>query len=263
MWKYTDPPSTAIMIGKHDNAVRCLKYVPEMNCVVTGSWDKSIRIWDPRMPNQWISNTHVSERVYAMDVKQGKIVAGTADKHIHSFDDLRNMGVKVQYPSPLQYQTRCISIFNDLQGFAVGCIEGRVQIEYFNEIYKRVNNAPKASTDKSFAFKCHRHDSDIYTINAIDFHPHNTFCTAGSDGVFTWWDKDSKHRLGTFEKYKKQQSISAIKFNSGGNLMAYALSYDWSKGSSGNPNAALNKVFIHRIDDAEIRPKAQTGASRR
>lgn len=262
MWKFTDPPTSAAIIGNHDQPIRCLKFVPEHNLVVTGSWDKSIRIWDLRSPSP-VSNTHVSERVYAMDVKGGKVVVGTADKHIHAFDAIQNMSVKSQFPSPLAWQTRCISIFNDLQGFAVGCIEGRVQIEYFNEIYKRVNNAPKASTDKSFAFKCHRHDSDIYTINAIDFHPHNTFCTAGSDGVFCWWDKDSKHRLGTFEKYKKQQSISAVKFNSGGNLMAYALSYDWSKGSSGNPNAALNKVFIHRIDDAEIRPKAQTGASRR
>ena len=37
------------------------------------------------------------------------------------------------------YQTRCVSIFNDKQGFASGSIEGRVAIENFNELGKKRN----------------------------------------------------------------------------------------------------------------------------
>ena len=59
---------------------------------------------------------------------------------------------------------RCISIFPDQQGFAVGSIKGRVGIEYFNGQaakqasastgYKPASayNQPK----QGFAFKCHR-----------------------------------------------------------------------------------------------------------
>lgn len=58
---------------------------------------------------------------------------------------------------------RCVSIFPDQKGFAVGSIEGRVGIEYFSEQaakaqtpggYKPVNTYGGAKL--SFAFKCHR-----------------------------------------------------------------------------------------------------------
>jgi len=35
-----------------------------------------------------------------------------------------------------QYQTRCVSIFADGMGFALGCIEGRVALEYFADMNK-------------------------------------------------------------------------------------------------------------------------------
>ena len=45
------------------------------------------------------------------------------------------------------------------------------------------------------------HTQDIYAVNAICFHKqHGTFCTAGSDGTFNFWDKDAKQRLKNFSK---------------------------------------------------------------
>ena len=38
-------------MGYHDNAIRCVHYSPEMNMVITGSWDASIKLWDTRVPN--------------------------------------------------------------------------------------------------------------------------------------------------------------------------------------------------------------------
>ena len=57
----------------------------------------------------------------------------------------------------------------------------------------------QASKSKySFAFRCHRDKDLIYPINAIDTHPSNeyqhAFVTAGSDGMFTVWDKDKRTR---------------------------------------------------------------------
>jgi WD40 repeat protein len=53
-----------------------------------------------------------------------------------------------------------------------------------------------AAQSKNFTFKCHREQTDIYAVNDIKFHPtHGTFVTAGADGVFNFWDKDSKQRL--------------------------------------------------------------------
>ena len=38
-------------------------------------------------------------------------------------------------------------------------------------------------------------------VNAISFHPQwGTFVTAGSDGAYNFWDKDSKQRLKAMQK---------------------------------------------------------------
>lgn len=46
------------------------------------------------------------------------------------------------------------------------------------------------------AVACRRDNSEIYAVNTIKFHPvHGTFATAGGDGTYNFWDKDSKQRL--------------------------------------------------------------------
>jgi len=80
----------------------------------------------------------------------------------------------------------------------------------------------------NFSFKCHRENSNVYAINAISFHPiYGTFSTAGSDGTFNFWDKDSKQRLKQFTNFN--MPITATSFNKNGSIFAYALGYDWSK----------------------------------
>ena len=86
----------------------------------------------------------------------------------------------------------------------------------------------------NFSFRCHRdgapaaRDSSVYAVNAISFHPiFGTFATAGSDGGFTFWDKDSKQKLKVFNK--QLGPISTAAFNRTGTIYAYAVSYDWSK----------------------------------
>lgn len=58
--------------------------------------------------------------------------------------------------SPLQYQTRCVSIFHDMTGFAIGGIEGRVALEYFDEFQF------KGKTCKSVCFRFFIHQSFLF-----------------------------------------------------------------------------------------------------
>ena len=53
-------------------------------------------------------------------------------------------------------------------------------------------NGAKAQS-KNFVFKCHRDGSNVHSVNSIDFHHYGTFCTAGSDGTFCWWDKEARY----------------------------------------------------------------------
>lgn len=67
-----------------------------------------------------------------------------------------------------------------------------------------------------------------FKVNAISFHPvHGTLATVGSDGRFSFWDKDARTKLKTSEQL--DQPITACCFNHNGNIFAYASSYDWSK----------------------------------
>ena len=65
-------------------------------------------------------------------------------------------------------------------------------------------------------------------VNDIAFHPvHGTLSTVGSDGRFSFWDKDARTKLKTSDQF--DQPITTCAFNAQGNIFGYASSYDWSK----------------------------------
>lgn len=261
MWNPTQGTTTQT-IGQHDQPIRSMRFVPSLNVLVTGSWDKTVRVWDCRQPTPAMSIT-LNERVHCMDVKGEAMVVGTADKNMHVFNVADGFKKLAEYQSPLAFQTRTVSIFNDRSGYAIGCIEGRVAVEYFSEMGKK-GVTPTAKDPKSlnFVFKCHRQkrdeatgNTDIYSVNDIAFHPLNTFCTAGSDGTLALWDKDSKNRLKSFDRFRGVCPISCCTFNAQGTLLFYAVSYDWSRGVEHNNPAAGNNVYIHHTKPDEIQPK--------
>jgi len=185
------------------------------------------------------------ERVYALDLVFPNLVVGVADRRL-LFYNLNNPHQHIKdSTSTLKWQTRCISCFPSGTGYAIGSIEGRVGIQYFDE----------KENQNGFSFKCHREGNNIYAVNAISFHPlYGTFSTSGSDGTFNFWDKDSKSRLKGFASVGT--SIIASDFNSTGTIFAYAASYDWSKGYIQYPqSSSKNAVYLHAVKDDDIKPK--------
>lgn len=84
-----------------------------------------------------------------MDVSYPYLVAGTAERQIQVIN-LTNPTVlfrvcdtifalftayhfKQELVNPLKWQTRVVSCFPDAKGVAIGSIEGRVAIQYFDE----------------------------------------------------------------------------------------------------------------------------------
>ncbi len=256
MWNVTQGPGAVQTIGRHDQPVRCMKWLPDLNCLATASWDKSIRLWDCRQPTPALS-IQLNERVYAMDAVGKIMVAGTADNRVHCWPDVTNYNQKVEC-QPMSHQTRSISIFADRAGFAVGSIEGRVAIEYFEELQYKNSPRPPEHKSQNFLFKCHRQDanlSNIYAVNCIDFHPTNKFLTAGSDGDIIWWDKDARNRLTSANRFKRDVPISAAKFSPNGGTMIYAMSYDWSQGAENAPKFSANAIVHHSVKPEEIASK--------
>ncbi|KAF9426015.1 hypothetical protein BGZ94_007017 [Podila epigama] len=234
--------------AKHDQPIKALRWI-DPNIVATGGWDKQLKYWDIRQQTP-ISSVQLSDRLYSMDIYDKLLVAATADMSIAIYN-MNNPTVPFRtLPSPLKMQTRVVSCFTTGGGFAVGSIEGRVAIQY----------SDVKDSQGNFSFKCHRdgapaaRDSSVYAVNAISFHPiHGTFATAGSDGGFTFWDKDSKQKLKMFPK--QNGPISAATFNRNGNIYAYAVSYDWSRGYSGAGADAKNSIMLCPVQEADIKPR--------
>lgn len=110
MWNVTQGTNSQ-NIGKHDGPINKCKFIPDLNIVVTSSWDKTIRAWDCRQPNPALTLT-LSDRIYVMDARGQAMVAGTADKKISVYDIRANKAMH-EYNSPLQYQLRSCSIYSD------------------------------------------------------------------------------------------------------------------------------------------------------
>jgi mRNA export factor len=241
------PNNVAPQIGVHDTPVKAVGFLRSTNLVVLGGWDRKLKFWDTRTPTP-VGVFDMPERVYDLDVRDNLMVVATAGRHIIAYDVTGQPREHTRMESPLKFQSRCVACFPDSTGFAVGSIEGRVGIHYLQKVPGK----------ESFAFKCHRQDSNVYSVNAISFqNQFATFSTVGSDGVVNFWDKDNKQRLKGFGAIER--TIPCASFNTQGNLFAYASSYDWSKGSMHVQQG--NEIFIHYVQEEEIRPKSKKPSS--
>ena len=39
-------------VRQHEAAIRCVEFCPDVNAVITGSWDMRVKLWDPRTPRE-------------------------------------------------------------------------------------------------------------------------------------------------------------------------------------------------------------------
>ncbi|XP_048643367.1 mitotic checkpoint protein BUB3-like [Marmota marmota marmota] len=232
--------------GTHDAPIRCVEYCPEVNVMVIGSWDQTVKLWDPRTPCN-AGTFSQPEKVYTLSVSGVWLIVGSAGRRVLVWD-LRNMGYVLQRrESSLKYQTRCIRAILNKQGYVLSSIEGPVAVEYLD---------PSPEVQKKYAFKCHRlkenNIEQIYPVNAISFHNiHNTFATGGSDGFVNIWDPFKKKRLCQFQRYPT--SIASLAFSNDGTTLAIASSYMYEMHDTEHPE---DGIFIRQVTDAETNPKS-------
>ncbi|EFN64129.1 mRNA export factor [Camponotus floridanus] len=244
----------SMQVAAHDAPIRTCHWIKasSYSCLMTGSWDKTLRFWDLRSPKPAMT-INLPERCYCADVDYPMAVVGTAARGLIVYQLEGSPREYKPVELSLKYQYRCVAIFRDKKkvptGFAIGSTEGRVAIHHLN-----------LSTKENFTFKCHRTNGtpngyqDIYAVNDIAFHPvHGTVATVGGDGTFGFWDKDARTKLKSSETM--EQPITCCCFNHNGQIFAYAVSYDWSKGHEYYNPAKKNQIFLRPCYD-ELKPKA-------
>jgi mRNA export factor len=243
--------------------------------IITAGWDRALNFWDPRAPAKQ-AEVALPERVFCMDVRGNDMVVCTAPENtgaagmasrVHIFD-LRQYQAPVRsVPSPLKYQSRTVRIFADNQLYALGSIEGRCRI---NALRAGDDAGTQAGDPQnralSFAFRCHRDGKLIYPVNAIDCYPNPdplrspVFATAGSDGVVTLWNRRERSKIKDVsvdpsgqvagpegQQVKLRQPVTDVKFNAEGTLLAYAASYDWSRGPENYDKTAPPYIYLKNL----------------
>eukprot|EP00030_Apusomonadida_sp_AF-17_P006957 a692_22.p1 GENE.a692_22~~a692_22.p1 ORF type:complete len:351 (+),score=110.39 a692_22:59-1054(+) len=238
-------------LGSHDAPARTLRYSDAVRSLVTGSWDKTMRIWDPRAAGRATATVQLPDKAFALDTTGYRVVVGTAGRHVHIYD-VRMLGGEPEQrrESSLKHQTRCIAANPSGTGYALSSIEGRVSLEFFDL-------SPAAQAQK-FAFKCHRVKGDdgvetAFPVNALAFHSgFGTFASGGCDGFVNVWDGANRKRVSQLRRYPT--SIAALAFSQNGQHLAIASSYTHEEGEKEHPR---DQIFIRRVLEAEVAPRAK------
>jgi len=245
-------------IAQHQEPVVFIHWVSEKNIIATGSWDGTVKYWDGRQSGA-VSSVDLGAPFVCGDISKNLFVLTTSfpkqgKPQIKIYDLNSPNSPYSQCDSPFpNYIVKVIKCFPNQKGYALGTIEGRVQISSFS-----------SQANDSFVFKCHRNDSQVYSINDISFHrDYGTFATSGSDGFSIIWDKENRTRVKNFKKMP--QPITCATFSKEGGIFAYATGYDWSTGPSfGGKDydpritAFAPHIYLHEVKDIDVRNKTKT-----
>lgn len=101
-----------VQVAAHDAPIKTCHWIkaPNYSCLMTGSWDKTLKFWDTRSSTPMLSIT-LPERCYCADVDFPMAVVGTAGRQILVYQLEGKPQEFKRLESPLKYQHRCVSIF--------------------------------------------------------------------------------------------------------------------------------------------------------
>nr|PNR33787.1 hypothetical protein PHYPA_023603 [Physcomitrium patens] len=74
-----------------------------------------------------------------MSIRHPLMVVATTDRNIVVCNLASPQTEFKRIPSPMKYQTRCVSTFPGKEGFLVGSIEGRVAVQHIDEAQQSKN----------------------------------------------------------------------------------------------------------------------------
>lgn len=249
---YQMEPKKKIIIGNHSGATSCMKFNDFYRLIFSGSWDKTIRVWDPNNPSGKTNILQQPGKVYSMDTKGNYLVVGTSERHITLWD-IRNLSSQVaedQRDSYLKYPTRVVRLITS-ESFAVGSIEGRVAIDYIKK--------SEDDSKKPFAFKCHRvkqtdETEHVFPVNDIALHPtFGTFATGGGDGNIFIWDGARRKRLCQLRQHPAP--ITSLCFNKTGSYLAFGVSQMLRDDIEAVPDKFVEDYICVKPIQDEAKPK--------
>ena len=251
--KFEIASSSIKEIASHDDCVSCLMFRNEV--LISSSWDSHLKIFQN---DEVKSSLVLPDKAFSMDailVKDKiRVAVATANRRLVIVDVVNGQAsIVLNRESSLKYQSRVVRFFPNGIGLAVGSIEGRVAIEFLNEL-----QVESPDNMKKYAFKCHRKGDVVYPVNDIAFHPtYNTFATAGCDGTVVTWDGLAKKKLSVLPEFP--QGISALAYSPDGMTLAIAVSYTFEEGDKygdlDDNSRPKDELYLKTMSEKDYLPK--------
>jgi mRNA export factor len=249
-----------VQVAAHDDCVKFVKHVNTANgqYLVTGGWDNALKWWDGRA-QQPVEVVDMKGPAHTASFNEQLGVVCTGNRRILIFDLRKGLTPVLDIESPLKYATRSVSVFGNPEGFALGSIEGRIQLHYIN--LDAATPAAMQVTTKCFSYKYHRDPPStaslptiVHSVNSITAFKDDIFVTGGSEGQIAWWNKTSRTKLAEFARHPSP--ITAMAFSPDLNLFAYAAGYDWHKGIEyNNQKTYPNALIVHAVTENDLKEK--------
>ncbi|KAH8320823.1 hypothetical protein KR067_010697, partial [Drosophila pandora] len=242
-------------VGSHEKGVRSCHLVAgsATSYLMTTSWDKSVKFWDPRM-SSLAASLLLPERSYAADVCHPLAAVACADNTV-TVISLENGPVErcryeLKPSGSMSSQVRALAIHKMGQGeagmaWAVSKTDGWVNFQHL------------LNRNRDFSLKCHV-DLDVihnvhnaYAVNDLSFQPGSTvLATVGSDGQYQFWDHSTRYRLQRSSLC--DQPLTKCAFDAHGDIFAYAVGYDWSMGHEYFDPKVMPQIFLKSMVDPDL-----------
>ncbi|CAH1445128.1 unnamed protein product [Lactuca virosa] len=257
-WEVTKNGTSLTTVAKtsmaHEHPVLCSTWKDDGTTVFSGGCDKQVKMWPLLSGGQpttvAMHDSPVTQVAWIPEMSL--LVSGSWDKTLRYWDLRQQNPVHTQ-----QLPDRCYGLTVRHPLMVVATADRNLiafNLQNPQAEFKRIVSPLKYQTRCVAAFP----DQQGFLVGSIEGRVHQTFATAGSDGAFNFWDKDSKQRLKAMSRCN--QAIPCSSFNNDGSIYAYAVCYDWSKGAENhNPSTAKTSIYLHLPQDSEVKGKPRAG----
>lgn len=256
----------SMVLGSHDGPVHGVYWIEQMNAVMSVSFNQQIKFWQLGSPSP-VCQLNSDLRIFSSDFNFPYVFLGLNNEQLNIFDlnqisSFPSGKLPGNFPTPLASQTNCLSLFPKNDGFGVGSIDGRANLSTMEKLNSYGNNQNTGGAlfknSSKMTFKCHKLEESstmnvLFPVHSIGFHPNSKgfVYTAGGDGVLNFWDQDAKNKIKTLNF--KGVPVNKVKISDDGQLMAYALGYDWQKGIWGMDPQMKPRVYVHIMMENELK----------
>jgi WD40 repeat protein len=218
--------------------ISCLLLVPGSDILISGSWDRSFKIWHAKRL-ELLNEIVIGRKILSLATDGRLVYMGCAEgiTYVLNPSDPSRGEFKDR---PFSYTTRCIGANQYM--LATASYEGRVAIECFD------------NPDANFAFKAHFRDDDegkkvVYPVNCVAFRGDSpVLASGGSDGRVILWDLTERRvlqNLGDARGDPWDTSIASMCWSPDGAWLVVAVSYCYEFGNMPHP---CDRIAFYRWD---------------